>query len=169
MIHDPLWLLGLALYWGEGAKRSNQVHLANSDVRVVRVFILWLQGLGIDPTSDLSVQLHVHAGQDAQAMKSWWSAQTGIPIHDFIKPFVKPEGTGHRTNHLYYGTVRISVRRSTDLFHRIMGWIDGVGALVTLAPEGVISGALAELAQQRSLKSCDPGSSPGRPTIRVEQ
>ncbi|MDP8959286.1 MAG: hypothetical protein M3N51_08840 [Actinomycetota bacterium] len=127
-------MAGVVLYWGEGSKTSNRLELANSDIRLVQVFLRWLDTLGVDRKVDLGVQLFLHGGQDAEQLKRWWSSETGIPIGCFIKPFVKPEGTGHRTNHLYRGTVRIYVRRSSHLFHTVMGWIDGVAALPTMSP-----------------------------------
>ena len=37
LVADPLWVAGVVLYWGEGAKTSNELTLANSDPRALFV------------------------------------------------------------------------------------------------------------------------------------
>lgn len=72
------------------------------------------------------MSLHLHAGQSEAERKVFWSEATGIPLEQFFKTFVKPEGTGHRKNVLYQGTASVRITRSTDLLHRVLGWIDAV-------------------------------------------
>ena len=57
-------------------------------------------------------------------MKAYWASITDIPISQFGKSYIKKEGTGHRKNVLYQGTIRIQIS-NTDLLHTILGWIDG--------------------------------------------
>ena len=42
-----------------------------------------------------------------------------------VKSYIKKEGTGHRKNILYNGTIRVDICNS-DLLYKILGWIDGV-------------------------------------------
>ena len=45
-----LFLLGLALYWGEGAKTGSNVSVSNSDPEVIKLFMHWMkQCFGIIP------------------------------------------------------------------------------------------------------------------------
>jgi hypothetical protein len=70
--------------------------------------------------------LHLHDGQEEEERKEHWSKVTRLPLESFRKTYFKPEGTGHRKNVLYNGTARVRVARSSDLLHRVLGWIDWV-------------------------------------------
>lgn len=121
---DPFWVAGVVAYWSEGTKRGKELRFSNSDPALVILFVrLAIRYLGLR-TDQFSAQLHLHDGQDELERKRYWSAVTGIPLHRFCKSYIKPEGTGHRKNVLYNGTVSIRPRRSGDLFHRVMGWIE---------------------------------------------
>jgi hypothetical protein len=50
---------------------------------------------------------------------------TGIPIAQFGRSHIKREGSGHRKNVLYKGTVKINIF-DKNLLHKILGWIEGV-------------------------------------------
>lgn len=119
------FIAGLMLYYGEGDKARGSAAIANSDPRIIRYTVSWLQEFfGVRPT-EISIHLHLHSGQDEEKMKRYWSRLTGVPLKNFQKSFVKPEGSGYRKNVLHYGTIRLTVRRagSTYLLFQILGGI----------------------------------------------
>ena len=124
---DPDWIAGVVAYWAEGSKRAKpELRFSNSDPGLVALFIRWARSylsLGEDP---FDAQLHLHSGQDEEERKVFWSSATGIPLHRFRRSYFKPEGTGHRKNVLYNGTLSVRVRSSSVMFHRVMGWIEGL-------------------------------------------
>lgn len=120
---DELWLAGLMLYWAEGSK-THQVSVSNSDARLIAFMMKWFREYCGVPEGKLRAYLHLHSGQDEQAMKVFWANVTGLPISQFGKSYVKKEGTGHRKNILYRGTIRISIC-DTNLLWKIHGWIQG--------------------------------------------
>ncbi|HEX9775644.1 MAG TPA: hypothetical protein VGB83_08700 [Actinomycetota bacterium] len=124
LLDDPLWISGVVAYWAEGAKTSNQLIFANSDPDLVRLFIRWLIRFLDVHLLDLVARLHLHSGQDEAERIAYWSGITRIPAESFGKTYVKKEGTGHRKNILWAGTISVRVRRSSAPFHRVMGWID---------------------------------------------
>lgn len=129
MITDPFWVAGVVAYWSEGAKKHGSLKFSNSDPELIAVFIRWLGvhlGVGIDR---LTPTLHLHTGQCEDERKHYWSAITGIPVEQFGKTFIKKEGTGHRKNLLYNGTVSIRVRRSGALLQRVLGWTEAMTSL----------------------------------------
>jgi hypothetical protein len=128
---DPFWMAGVVAYWAEGAKRNNDVTFANSDPALICLFISWAaRSFDLGPER-FTAKLHLHAGQDDAERKRYWSDITGIPVSEFRKTFIKIEGTGHRKNVLYNGTIQVRITRSTDLLHRLEGWIEEVASLVT--------------------------------------
>ncbi|MEX0930084.1 MAG: hypothetical protein WDZ79_00225 [Candidatus Paceibacterota bacterium] len=80
-----LWLLGVALYWAEGSKQkeygngqvSEPVSFANSDHRMIRVFIRWLYELCDVDVNRLKFGIYVHENnryREAEIINHW--AQT---------------------------------------------------------------------------------------------
>lgn len=152
--HNELWLAGLMLYWAEGNKRR-LVGLSNSDPRLIALMMKWFREICCVREEKLRVYLHLHSGQDENSMKRFWCGVTGLPLSQFGKSYVKIEGTGHRKNILYNGTIRISICDS-NLLHTIHGWIEGFW--------NSTCGPLAQLAERGTLNPTVTGSTPVRPT-----
>ena len=117
---------GVALYAGEGSKGDGRVVFANSDPRIVVFFCSWLRHFFQIDESRLRVRLYLHQGLDLAASVSFWSALTGIPPAQFLKPYrAVPDPTIRHAKHVH-GCV--GVRYSCSATHRsIMGL---VGALL---------------------------------------
>ncbi len=118
-----LWAAGLMLYWAEGGK-THDLEFSNSDPSIVRFMMKWFRKFCRVPEEKLKAYLNIHSGQGEAAIKEFWSDVTGIPTARFGKSYIKKEGTGHRKNILYNGTIRISIC-NRDLFHKVQGWIEG--------------------------------------------
>jgi transcriptional regulator with XRE-family HTH domain len=115
-------IAGTMLYWAEGNK-TNHLGLTNSDPVMIIFMVNWFEEfLNIKP-NQLKVHLQLHGGQDEKKIKYYWSKLTGVPEHRFGKTYIKPEGTGHRKNKLYNGTIRISMYNK-NLLYRVLAWID---------------------------------------------
>ena len=123
LIADPMWAAGVALYWGEGAKTSNEPSLANSDPRALRLFNGWVRRFH-DPHARFNLKIMLHADNDEVAAREYWAAETDMSVASFYKTFVKPNGTGHRKNHLPFGVCIARMRRGTNALHRTLSWID---------------------------------------------
>ena len=120
---DGLWIAGLMLYWAEGAK-TYKVALTNSDPAIIRFMIRWFRDVCQVPNEKFRCYLNIHSGQDDRSLKAYWAQVVDLPLSQFGKSYVKQEGTGHRKNTLYHGTMRISIS-NRNLLHRIHGWIEG--------------------------------------------
>ena len=130
----------VSLYWAEGAKRQNDVTFSNSDPQMVRIFIEWAMTYFDLSVERFTAMLHLHDGQDEAERRLFWSSITQIPIDAFRKSFIKAEGTGHRKNILYNGTIQVRITRSADLRHRLLGWIDVLATASTLPLESLSLG-----------------------------
>jgi hypothetical protein len=132
LMADPLWLAGTVMYWAEGSKSGSVLSLANSDPAAGSLFIQWTRAhVMSDPVFVL--KLNLHADNDESAARAFWLRALGLETSTrFYKTFIKPDGTGHRKNHLTYGVAQIRVRRSADALHRTMGWIRGLSSELQL-------------------------------------
>lgn len=122
LVHDPLWVAGLVLYWAEGAKTRNHLSMANTDPRALRLFIRWVRWF-IDPGASFSIALHLHEGNDEDSARRYWREQTGLGRANFHKTYIKPKGTGHRKNHLKQGICTVKMRKPADAWNIVMAWI----------------------------------------------
>lgn len=117
-------LAGLMLYWAEGGKTAKQIDFANSDPKIIVLMMQWFRQVCRVDNSRFRIQLHLHSGQKEKSIKSFWSSLLGLPLEQFYKSYIKKEGTGHRKNKLYSGTVKIRICDG-NLLQKILGWIEG--------------------------------------------
>lgn len=132
-----LWLIGTALYWAEGSKQyehspSTGVVFNNSDSRMIRVFLRWLEQMKV-PSSSICFELYVHEARksDVPVFKQWWVRELGISIARLDRVYFKkgnPKTRRKNTANLYHGLIRIKVNSSTVLNRKINGWVHGIVA-----------------------------------------
>jgi len=116
---------GIMIYWGEGFK-TQYVGISNSDPNLIKFMMRWFRKICQVPDDKFSAQVHIHSGQNELEIKKFWSKITGIPLSKFQKTHVKEEGTGHRKNILYNGTLRVVIC-DVRLLRKILGWIEYFG------------------------------------------
>ncbi|MBI2030154.1 hypothetical protein HYT05_00870 [Candidatus Kaiserbacteria bacterium] len=121
-----LFILGLALYWGEGYKRGNEeCGLTNTDPYIIKTFIYWLKHAYQIPAHDLILRVTINETHRARShqIEKYWAKQTSIPLSQFTQPsFIHTAHSRSFENpEKYVGTLRIKVRRGTALRRRILG------------------------------------------------
>jgi hypothetical protein len=129
-----LWMLGIGLYIGEGAKTIESIRIINSDPAVIVVGIKWLKEACHLSDENITVRLHIYPDNDEQEAIKFWHEVTGIPLKNFRKTSVDIRENKIASNRkkLPYGTAHVSVVSNGDaakgvvLFRRINGWIHGV-------------------------------------------
>ena len=114
--NKELFLAGVFLYWGEGAKGHGLISISNTDPRVVRFALYWMtKSLKISKEM-IKVNLHLYKDMNIEETINFWSTQLSIPTNQFRKPYIKKtnrEGLtyksfGHGTCRLYAGSVVLS-------------------------------------------------------------
>lgn len=137
-----LLVLGAALYWAEGYKRpmvrngrtltSHAVSLTNSDSVLIRAFLRFLRGYCAVPEEKIKASLRIFPHQNEHEILSFWQRETGISRERFGKTYRGiSKASAHKRpfNRLPYGIIQVHVA-DTDLFHRIIGHIEGIKDLV---------------------------------------
>ena len=138
---DDLRLIGSALYWAEGYKRIHirggrevtyhAVSLTNSDGDLIKIFLRFLREVCEVPNERIYVSVRIYEHMNEQKVLMFWQKITGLPMKNFRKSYygVSKSSQGQRPfNRLPYGTAQIRVG-NTELFHTIMGWIEGLAML----------------------------------------
>ncbi len=134
--NEKLWLMGIMLYWAEGAKEKpyklgQPVSFSNSDYRMINIYLKWLSTCLNVPADKIDVDIYIHENNAHRVseVKSFWSTVTGLPIKKFDKIYYKKhqiKTIRRNTSCSYHGLLRIKVAKSTYLNRRIAGWIEGV-------------------------------------------
>ena len=125
MSERELLLVGAALYAGEGSKRGTEVRFANSDPRMIVVFLAWLRRFFDVDEERLRVRLYLHEGLDLDAANRFWSEVTGIPVAQFGKPYRAVADPSIRRSKHPMGCPGVGI--SCTRTHRaVMGLIDAL-------------------------------------------
>jgi orotate phosphoribosyltransferase-like protein len=128
-----LFLTGVALYWAEGTKskpyrRSEVLQFINSDPNVIRVFVRWLELLGVS-ADRLTLRVSIHESADIAAAEAHWAEVVGVDASAFSKPTIKkhnPRTLRKNTGGNYHGCLVIYVRQSAELYRRMEGTWYGI-------------------------------------------
>ena len=137
-----LFFLGIALYWAEGHKRPlmragreiswHPISLTNSDPKLVKIFLKFLKNICGIPKNRVRASLRLFKHMDEKESIRYWVKEIGIPEENFEKTYygISKSSMGRRPfNRLPYGVIQIRIS-DTRIFHKIMGWIEGIKALV---------------------------------------
>ncbi|MCK4520878.1 helix-turn-helix domain-containing protein [Candidatus Parcubacteria bacterium] len=113
-----LYLAGLFLYWGEGAKVGMcRLSVSNTDPSIIKFFMDWLIKSLKVPKEKLKVHLHLYKDMNIAKEIKFWSEILNIPISQFNKPYIKKtdkasinhKGSfGHGTCNVKIGDARLT-------------------------------------------------------------
>lgn len=125
-----LFICGVGLYWAEGFKKDRRLGFANSDPKMITLFIKWLTECCHVPKNQimLRVGLNISHKHRVLEIENYWSRLTDIPLTNFQKPYFqkfKWKKTFPIENK-YFGVLRIRANKQLKLFRRLLGWIEGL-------------------------------------------
>ena len=128
-----LFVAGVIAYAAEGEKRkpwrtSCQVKFINSDPGMIRLFLAWLDLMGIDP-AHVTFRVAIHEGADIDGAVKQWADIVGVPTDQFQRTTLKrgnPKTRRRNVGRDYRGCLIVRVRRSGDLNKRLESWFQSV-------------------------------------------
>lgn len=106
-----LSVIGAMLYWGEGYKGNHRlpahgVDFANSDQKMILLFLKFLRSVFILDESRFRIYLYCYSDQNIKEIVKFWSRQAGIPKKQFTKPYVRNDFRD-KANKMPYGLIHI--------------------------------------------------------------
>jgi hypothetical protein len=128
-----LLLLGVALYWAEGAKdkpyaRREYIDFINSDSGMIRLFLRWLDLMGVEQ-AQVAYRVSIHESADLTAAEEYWRSVIDLPDVNFSRATLKrhnPKTVRKTVGDDYHGCLNIKVRQSSSLYRRVDGWWRGI-------------------------------------------
>ncbi|MEK9154982.1 MAG: hypothetical protein AAB596_02870 [Patescibacteria group bacterium] len=131
-----LWLIGISLYWAEGAKQkehnvSQKVAFSSGDPLMVKLFLKWLKKIVKISDSDIFFEIYTHKNSKNKLSQitKYWSKIINVPEYKFDRIYYKTNKIKTKRKNTginYYGLLRVCVKKSTNLNRKISGWIDGI-------------------------------------------
>jgi len=125
-----LWLIGITLYWAEGAKQkennvSQRVSLTNTDPNMILLFDRWLKTVCKIEKKDIYYCLYIHKTANIKKAKLFWEKLLNVTI-EFV--YIKKHNPESSRKYFkdYNGLLRIDIKRSTDFNRKIKGWTLGI-------------------------------------------
>lgn len=133
---NTLKIIGAILYWAEGSKQnehepSKELIFTNSDPRMIRIYILWLRKCLFVKDENIKFEIYIHEtySKTPRQLSKYWSGIVGFTSDRLNKIYFKKNKVkSFRKNRSinYNGVLRVTVRKSTDLNRKVMGWVDGI-------------------------------------------
>jgi len=126
--HREMFVAGLMLYWGEGAKVGYSISMTNSDPAILQIFIAGcLRFLDVE-WKDIRGEVHLYPDNDIETAEAYWSNVTEIPRVQFYKTQVdtRLNKVSDKKGKLPYGTCHVKIVKSgaTSLRLRVLKWIN---------------------------------------------
>ena len=128
-----LFLVGVGLYWAEGGKdkpydRRENVAFVNSDPGMIKVFLAWLDLLGIE-RERLRFTVMIHENADVARAEQFWAELVSADLSAFNKTTLKrhnPKTVRKNVGVSYRGCLVIKVLKGAELYRRIEGAWSGL-------------------------------------------
>lgn len=129
-----LWMLGIGLYLGEGSKKFENVRLANSDPKIIKLMLAWFLITCRVPQKNISLRLFAYPDTNIKKAFYFWRKVTGLPSQAFLKTQIdrRTKKRNYKWSALPNGTLHVIVYSrgvkefGVALHHKIMGWIKAV-------------------------------------------
>lgn len=124
-----LKLIGTALYWAEGFKKTKYtLTFCNSDPDMIKIIMKFFRRICKVDESKFKAQVQIHPNVSEIAAKRYWSKISSIQGKRFRKSITTISRSSKRKRDIHtlpYGTFRIHIH-DVKLVHKIKGWIDGL-------------------------------------------
>lgn len=123
LISQPFFGPGLMLYWGEGDKklRNGIVRVANTDYRMLKIFIAFLIKACQIRSEKIRVWLLLYPDLNEKRCKEYWSRMLNVPKKQFVKSqYILGREKRRKVD---YGVCTVQVY-SRELKEKIIEWIN---------------------------------------------
>lgn len=107
--NQPQFLLGVALYWAEGSKRTGEFQFINSDPEMIIFMCSWMRHFMPIDKDAIKHRLFIHKIPGYEDVHLFWSKTLDIEPDSFEKTIYKPTQHSIKKNPNYKGCLRISV------------------------------------------------------------
>lgn len=109
---QSLFVAGLMLYLAEGGKNNAYATaLANTDPRLIKFFVWWLQKFLKVPKKNIRMQLHLYESMNIREQERFWMKLGGLTEKQLYKTQIRPlkQGSFSYSESFRHGTCQVYV------------------------------------------------------------
>ncbi len=123
-----IFLVGVALYLGEGLKGDCEVGFTNGNTKVIEFMMFWFRKVCKVAESKFRGQIWIHDNLDMVKAKHFWHKLTGIPLSQFRKTYIAKNNNNSKKIRKQIHENGIFAIKISDvkLQRRILGWCAGI-------------------------------------------
>jgi len=124
---EPLFLLGVGMYWGEGDKRTRRLSISNADPQFVVAWLRWCAVYA--PSEQVFLHVNIHPDLCADDVHAYWEsvAHGASRIRIIrVKSWKRP---GEAEVRLPYGVAKVFVTRGVEWHTKMLEWIRLAGVM----------------------------------------
>ena len=118
------------LYWAEGTKVRGVLQFANTDPKLILLFVKLLRSCYELDETKFRVRLHLHSYHEEKKVKTFWSKLVGIPTTQFQKTYRKSRSK-EKTFRKNFGGICFIKYNSVYLKEKIIQYGYALGEKIT--------------------------------------
>lgn len=118
---NPLFHIGVALYWAGGSKRTSSFAFTNSDEEMIRVMLSWIETFLKLEREEIGVRLYTHKPFASEKQEEYWAKKIGVPLSNFRRTVYKASQSLSKKRPGYKGCLRVQLGRTVH-FKKIQFW-----------------------------------------------
>ncbi len=134
---SPLFVAGLALYWGEGDKffQNGLVRVSNIDTELLQVYCLFLNECCGVSYETMRVSLLYYPDHQVEQLLQYWQKVLPIPAASYFKPTLI-QGR-HKSRRTRYGVCIVQVSNK-ELKMKILTWLSLFATMLKSPKAGIV-------------------------------
>ncbi len=129
-----LFMLGIGIYIGEGAKTNDHIRVINADPKIIKFAVGWFEKVCGLSRENFRIRLHLYPDNNIEQCIKFWSGASGIPMNQFQKTHIdiRENKKIFKKGKLPHGTAHLSIRSNGKkefgvfLARKINAWIGEV-------------------------------------------
>lgn len=125
-----LLIAGISLYAGEGSKYCSIVSFCNSDPNIILFILRWFrESCGVsDDRFRFTIGINQSHKYRINEVKKYWETILHTTGQSFTKVSYKKVASKkiYDNPEKHFGTITITIRKSSNLMYQILGWINAV-------------------------------------------
>lgn len=106
---DPQFLMGLTLFWAQGAKSSPDFNFMSTDTDMIFIMYAWIQRYLSVGKEKVKVRIFVPDGPQVQGFTGFWAKNLGVLENSIAVSREKTRKVGLKIDPYYKGCVRLTV------------------------------------------------------------
>ncbi|MDP3962445.1 MAG: helix-turn-helix domain-containing protein [bacterium] len=117
---DPLFMIGVGLYWSNGLKEGSRFQFMSSDPAMMKIIIAWMEKYLGFSRKGARYRLFLNITHESKECEQYWARNLNIPQESFQKTSYF-RSQKHKQSREYNGSLAVIVTR-VNVVRRVIAW-----------------------------------------------